>query len=105
MRCHTGTPTRASKRAVASSVATKLLYQRLSWSIDVLQELRCLPGPPRRALDHQPEPRHGAGAPPAATLIFPALGLMPARRRTVHGLPANLRSGPSGSVGTGVRYL
>src|SRR6266567_6098481 len=27
----------------------KLLYSRLSWSIDVLQELRHLPNPPRRA--------------------------------------------------------
>jgi len=28
----------------------KLLYSRLSWSIDVLQELRHLPNPPRRAM-------------------------------------------------------
>src|SRR2546429_9355022 len=83
MRCHTGTPTRASKRAVASSLATKLLYQRLSWSIDVLQELRCLPGPPRRDLDHQPEPSRGAGASPAATLIFLALPLAPEHRTEI----------------------
>src|SRR6266550_2496330 len=55
MRCHIGIPTHAPKRAVASSVATKLLYQRLSWSIDVLQELRCPPNPPRRELDQQPD--------------------------------------------------
>src|SRR5437667_11590814 len=77
MRCHTGTPTHASKRAVASSVATKLLYQRPSWSIDVLQELRCLPDPPRRGLDHHPKPLQRKRLPPAATLIFLALALTP----------------------------
>src|SRR5439155_3922950 len=48
------------KRAVASSVPTKLLYQRLSWSIDVLQELRHLSTPPRRGIGHQPKPARGA---------------------------------------------
>src|SRR5256885_16423511 len=80
MRCHTGTPTHASKRAVASSVATKLLYQRLPWSIDVLQELRCLPDPPRRALDHHPKPFRRTRLPPPATLIFLPLPLTPRRR-------------------------
>src|SRR5258706_16337361 len=75
MRGHPGTPTHAPKRAVASSVATKLLYQRLSWSIDVLQELRRPPTPPRRDHDHQPEQPQVPRALPAATLIFPALGL------------------------------
>jgi hypothetical protein len=55
MRCHIGTPAPAPLGVVASSVTTKLLYSRLSWSIDVLQELRHLPNPPRRATIRQPD--------------------------------------------------